>query len=330
MTQLLTPGKWRGLNATSGSSASFSILAFDQRGNYRAMLPADATFEQAAHIKAEVVGALAPHVTAVLLDPVYGLEAALAMPGSCGLLMAVEKTGYAGSAQERRVDFIPGWDVALIRRMGASAVKLLVYYHPDAGAVTDDVDAVVARIAAECRTHDIPLFVEPLSYSRDEAVKADSAEFAAQRPRIVIETARRLSRLGVDVLKMEFPVNLAYEPDEAAWRSACEALSEASAVPWTLLSAGVDFPAYLRQVVVACESGASGFVGGRAIWKEAITMPPAQRAAFLAEEGARRVDQLRQVVERTGRRWTDFYAARPYGENWHEAYRAGESVRAKG
>lgn len=320
--QVLTPGKWRGLKSTSSEGDTFSILAFDQRGNYRKMLPADADFATAARIKAEVVTALAPRVTAVLLDPIYGLEAALALPGSCGLLMAVEKTGYAGTPQERRVDFHPGWDVSTIRRMGASAVKLLVYYHPDAGQVTDDVEATVTRIADECRANDIPLFVEPLSYSIDENIKSESAEFAADRLRIVVETARRLSRLGVDVLKMEFPVNIAYEKDESVWRSACEALTEASAVPWTLLSAGVEFEAYARQVSVACESGASGFVGGRAIWREAITMTPEARRAFLADEGARRVDRLREIVERSARRWTDVYAPQPYGENWFESYSA--------
>jgi len=320
-----TPGKWRGLKATSGNDATFSILAFDQRGNYRAMLPPDADFATAARIKTEVVTGLAPHVTAVLLDPIYGLEAALALPGNCGLLMAVEKTGYAGTPQERRVDFHSGWEVSTIRRMGASAVKLLVYYHPFAGPVTDDVDATVLRIAAECQAHDIPLFVEPLSYSIDENVTSDSAEFAAERPRIVIETARRLSQLGIDALKMEFPVNIAYEADEGVWRKACEALTEASTTPWTLLSAGVDFEAYARQVTVACESGASGFVGGRAIWREAITMTPDARRDFLADTGARRVDHLREIVERSARRWTDVFAPTPYGENWYEAYSADQS-----
>ncbi|MBE2184024.1 MAG: tagatose 1,6-diphosphate aldolase [Anaerolineae bacterium] len=321
MRDMLTPGKWRGLKACSSDSYTFSILAFDQRGNYRIMLPEDATFAQASQIKAEVVSILAPQVTAVLLDPVYGLDAALAMPGGRGLLMALEKTGYAGSPQERRIDFIPGWDVGMIRAMGASAVKLLVYYHPDAGAITDEIDGTIMHVAAECRSQDIPLFVEPLSYSINAGVKADSAEFAADRPRIVRETAYRLSRLGVDVLKLEFPVNVAHDADESVWRSTCEAVSKASSVPWTLLSAGVNFDAYTRQVTVACKAGASGFVGGRAIWKEAIPLSPEARATFLNDEGARRVERLRKIVERDARPWTDFYAPPGNSENWHEIYR---------
>ena len=194
--------------------------------------------------------------------------------------------------------------------------------HPDAGVVTEEIDATIARVAGECHLYDMPLFVEPLSYSINADVKADSAEFAADRPRIVRETARRLSQLGIDVLKLEFPVNVAYEPDEKAWQTACEAVSEASAVPWTLLSAGVNFDAYVRQVTIACQSGASGLVGGRAIWKESIALTQQERAAFLMNEGVRRFDQLREIVESSARPWTDFYTPPVYGENWYEAYRS--------
>jgi tagatose 1,6-diphosphate aldolase len=321
--QFLTPGRWRGLKATSGGDrGTFSILAFDQRGNYRSMLPADADFGTAARIKTEVVSALANHVTAVLLDPVYGLDAALALPGNCGLLMAIEKTGYAGSSTERTIDFMPGWDVRTIKQIGASAAKLLVYYHPDAGKITDEVDATIRHIADVCHEQDLALFIEPLSYSIDDAVSTNSAEFAAERPRLVCETARRLSHLGADVLKLEFPTNIAFEPDENVWRRDCEAVSKASAVPWTLLSAGVDFPAFARQVEIACTSGASGFVGGRAIWKEAIPMTLDTRAEFLRDEGWRRLDHLGEIVERTARPWTDFYAPVAFGEDWYDAYAA--------
>lgn len=314
-----SPGKWRGLKATSSVAGGFSILAFDQRGNYRRMLAPDAPYELAVEIKREVVTTLAPHVTAVLLDPVYGLPAALELPGAAGLLMAIEKTGYAGDPTERRVDFMDGWTIGKIKQMGASAVKLLVYYHPQAQTAAE-VEQVVQSVAGECARYELPLFVEPLLYSPDDAVAENSAEFAAQRPALLLETVRRLGVPGVDVLKLEFPVDVRHEQDRSAWRRACEAVTEITPVPWALLSAGVDFDVFREQVAVACAAGASGFLGGRAIWKEAITLSPDERARFLNDTAAARLDALSAIVERDGRPWTDYFTPPPAPEAWYEDY----------
>lgn len=325
MKRTLTPGKWRGLTTTSSSTHTFSILAFDQRGNYVKMLPEGASYTQAADIKREVVAALSPHVTAVLLDPNYGLSAALASSGNSGLLMALEKTGYSGDPQARRVDFMDGWTVAKIKQMGASAVKLLVYYHPDAVAVAEAVEAVIDQVGEACIAHDLPLFVEPLVYSLDPTGSTDSATFAADMPRLVRETARRLSALRVDVLKLEFPVNVKYTPEENAWRAACEAISEVSTVPWALLSAGVAFEVFARQVEIACRAGASGFLGGRAIWTEAVAMTAADRQTFLTSTAVQRLETLRAITDQHGRAWTDIYAPIAADENWFTHYRPGQS-----
>jgi tagatose 1,6-diphosphate aldolase len=319
VTRTLTPGKWRGLKTTSNSDV-FSVLAFDQRGNYMRMLPEGTDLHQAAQIKLEVCSALSSHVTAVLLDPNYGLPAALEIRGSCGLLMALEKTGYSGDPLARQIDFMDGWTVEKIKGMGASAVKLLVYYNPDAEAAATEIERVIQQVAQDCEQYDIPLFVEPLVYSIDTAVPADSAEFAAQRPRLVTETARRLSSLSIDVLKLEFPIDVKYDGDTVHWLEACQAVSEVSTVPWVLLSAGVDFEVFLRQVEIACKGGASGFLGGRAIWKEVVTMSPEARAEFLSTSGASRVTALREVTEQFARPWTSYYVPVQFEENWFVQY----------
>lgn len=320
MTKTLSPGKWRGLKTTSTPDHRFAILAFDQRGSYRRMLPEGTSYEAAVQIKREVVVALAPHVSAVLLDAMYGLPSALDMAGSSGLLMALEKSGYSGDATCRRVDFIEGWTVGKIRRMGASAVKLLVYYHPASGALAEEIEDTVRGIAAECERHDLPLFLEPIAYSLDASVATASVEFARTRPEVVRETARRLSSTGADVLKLEFPVDAAFDGDEESWRAACEAVSEVCTVPWVLLSAGVDFETFERQAQVACRSGASGFLAGRAIWKEAVRMSPAERAAFLAGKARERVHRLREIVGQFARPWDNFYAPVAASDDWFTAY----------
>lgn len=323
MSTELSIGKWRGLKTTSGLNNTFSILAFDQRGSYRRMLPDDATYEDAVRIKHEVVTAIAPYATAVLLDPVYGLKSMQDMAGSSGLLMAVEKTGYSGEATARQIDFIDGWTVAKIKQVGASAVKLLAYYNPDAGAVAEQIEETVRQVAATCRQHDIALFVEPVSYSIDPNVPKSSPAFAAERPRIVRETIERLGQPGVDVLKVEFPVDAAFDTDQSKWREACDAITAVSHVPWALLSAGVDYETFVDQVDVACAAGASGFLCGRAVWKECITMTDDDRQTFLRETAIPRMKRLREIVELHARPWTDYYEASPAVEGWYKAYPEG-------
>lgn len=320
MSKMLSLGAWRGLKTTSSPTHRFSIVAFDQRGNYVAMLPQDAPFALAAQIKREVITALAPHTTAVLLDPVYSLEAIEVLPGGCGLLMAVEKTGYAGEPHARRIEFMDGWDVGKIKAMGASAVKLLAYYHPDAGEVAEDIERTVSDVAAQCCQYDLPLFLEPLAYSIDPDIPVKSEAFAAQRPAIVRETARRLGAAGATVLKLEFPVDAAYQTDESVWREACEAVSAACDVPWVLLSAGVEYDIFARQVTVACKAGASGYLGGRAVWRESVTATPETRAQFLQDVAVPRALALREIVETHARPWTDFYTPIPAVENWYKDY----------
>lgn len=317
----LEPGRLRGIKATSTSQHTFAILAFDQRNNYRQLLPPSATFEDAAAIKRDTAVALSEIASAVLLDPTYGLEAALHMSGHCGLLMALEESGYSGDSTYRRTEFDADWSVAKIKRMGASAVKLLIYYHPDSGPLADELDALVVRVREQCRAEDIPFYLEPLTYSLDAAVPRSSEAFARQRPRLVQETAARLSRLGPDILKLEFPVDVAFDTDPRSWAEACAAVSEASRVPWALLSAGVDFDVFEQQVRVACQNGASGFIGGRAIWKECVTMPPAERQRFLTEVAAERMRRLVTIANAEARPWTDFYEPMAVSEGWYRHYR---------
>ena len=83
---------------------------------------------------------------------------------------------------------------------------------------------------------------------------------SAEKRYVVVETARRLVIDGVDVLKAEFPLEAGRgaKADERDWGAACTELSQASTVPWILLSAGVSYETYLRQVTVWPWAGQSG------------------------------------------------------------------------
>lgn len=321
MPTILTPGRYRGLKSTSLAEADvFGIVAFDQRGSYRRMMPPETSYDQLAAVKREIIGALSRDASAILTDPTYGLSAAMRMSARAGLLLALEKSGYSGDSSYRVTELILGWTPEKIRKVGASAVKLMVYYHPGSGALADELEGLIRRVVDECHQWDLPVFLEPMSYSLDPAMRKESEAFAQGRAPVVIETARRLSRTGADVLKMEFPLDIQFNQNRDQWRAACKELSEASAVPWVLLSAGVDFEQFKPQAQAACECGASGFLAGRAIWKEAATMSTADRSVFLERTARNRLRQLLEIAAAEARPWTDFYRAPISSENWYESY----------
>lgn len=322
---MTTIGKIRRLQQCATPDGKFVMLALDHRNNLRRSLnPADpdsVTYEQMVAFKQQVVAELAPKATAVLLDPEFGAAQSIAsglMPGRVGLLVAVEATGYSDAPTARRSQVLPGWSVEKIARMGASGVKLLVYYHPEAGNAAEQ-EALVREVSDACRAHDIPFFLEPLSFSIDPAVKKVPT---AERQTVVVETARRLTPLGVDVLKAEFPLDVVAEPDEAVWAEACAELSAASVVPWVLLSAGVTFEQFERQTAIACQNGASGVLAGRAVWQEAAELTPPDRITFLRTTATERMQRLTSIISAFGRPWTGFYADLPerVGENWYKQY----------
>lgn len=324
-----TIGNIRGLSATSSTAGIFAILAFDHRQSFVKMIPAKkegiASYEKVVEVKSSVVRALAPHASGILLDPIYAAAQTIAngsMPGNIGLLVSVEKTGYVGDMNARITELLPGWNVEKIKRMGASAAKLLIYYHPFAGKLTEKQEALTSQVIEDCQKADIPIFVEAVNYSINPHWNKNSPNYARERPKIVAETAYRLGKLNPDVLKLEFPVDVNYEKDESQWQQACEAVSEASPVPWTLLSAGVNFEVFAHQVEIACRAGASGFIGGRAIWKEGISMPDQDREAWLLDVAVKRLNSLSEIAHLNARSWRSFYPdlEKTVKEGWYKDY----------
>ncbi len=303
----LSLGKLRGLQLCATARGVMAVLAIDHRDNLRRALnpadPAAVSGKTLVAFKRDVLSTLAPEASAVLLDPEYGLEPAVrarTLPRTAGLLLALERSGYSGESAARRSELLPGWDVARATQVGADAVKLLVYYHPDA-STAPEVEALVQQVGAASIASGSPFFLEILTYSTDPRRPHLSAD---ERHRVVVESARRLTLLpGVDVLKAEFPLDIAAVPDEAAWLAACQEMTAAAKVPWVLLSAGVDFDTYLRQVTAAARGGASGVAVGRAVWNEAVQLPPGERRNFLATTARERMARIAALCEALARPW---------------------------
>jgi tagatose 1,6-diphosphate aldolase len=325
----LTIGKRRGLASTATPEGLFTILAFDHRQSFEKMLGATPTisipFSKIVDAKLDVISQLAYHASAILLDPLYGAPQAIAndlLPAQTGLLVAVEETGYSGKPSARISSILPDWGVEKIKRMGADAVKLLIYYHPDAGQVTEGQECLVKEIVQACRLHDIALFLEVVSYSINPSIEKASKAFAKQKPELITRTTAKLSNLEADVLKLEFPVDVQHDKNEDHWYTACQAITKAAKCPWTLLSAGVDFSAFSKQVRVACMAGASGYIAGRTVWQEGISMNPDDRRKWLRLVAIKRLIELQQIALEHGRPLHVYYPRdtdHSY-QNWYLEY----------
>jgi tagatose 1,6-diphosphate aldolase len=323
----LTIGKFRGLQQISTERALFTMVALDHQESFRkginSTVPDSVPYRQVVDIKLDIIAALFPHSSALLTDLRYGVAQGIAagvLPGRTGLLVTLEQSPGHGPGETiaRKTTLVRGWNVAKIRRMGASAVKLLVYYHPQSKTAGLQ-ENLVSQVAADCKEHDIPLVLEVLTHPIEPSQAKESAEFAATRHWVVIESARQLCHLGADLYKAEFPADMKYESDVAKMLGWCQELTAAADIPWVVLSAAVSHEMFCRQVEISCKGGASGFLAGRSIWKEALSLQGDTRKQFLAGEATRRLNELNIITDQHARPWTEWYQA-TVSEGWYERY----------
>ncbi|HEL0247655.1 TPA: tagatose-bisphosphate aldolase [Streptococcus equi subsp. zooepidemicus] len=302
-----------------------SALAFDQRGALKRMMAAHQDTEpapwQIEALKALVSEELTPYASSILLDPEYGLPATKVRDERSGLLLAYEQTGYDTTTTSRLPDCLVDWSVKRLKEAGADAVKFLLYYDVDGDEyINQQKQAYIERIGSECQAEDIPFFLELLTY--DETITDNqSVAFAKLKAHKVNEAMKVFSaeRFGVDVLKVEVPVNMAYVEGFAegevvySKEEAMQAFRDqeaASHLPYIYLSAGVSASLFQETLVFAAEAGArfNGVLCGRATWSGAVAvyMSEGEAAArqWLRTEGFQNIDRLNQILERTASPWT--------------------------
>lgn len=313
----LTLGKLRGIQQIANQEGIFTILAMDHRGSLQRQLATDhsgaATYRDTTGFKQMMSRLLSPYASAILLDPEFGAAqsiAAGALSGHTGLLVSLEATGYEGEPTARKSGYLAGWTPEKVKRMGASAVKMLLYYNRRSHTAAEQ-EALVQQAVADCKAHDIPFLLEVITY--DVGAEEDKGT-------LVIESARRLAPLGADIYKAEFPGRLEQADDTLL--DNCRRLTDTLGnLPWVLLTAGVDWEAFRRQAKIAMRGGASGFLAGRAIWKECVAMPPAEREAFVRDIAVARFKELVAIAERDATPWTERYPVDyTVEEGWFHRY----------
>src|ERR671913_2024477 len=203
------------MKAVSDSRGVIAAAAMDQRGSLKKALAKEKGGEindkDMEEFKIHVTEVLTEHASAILLDPEWGLPASKKRAKDAGLLLAYEKTGYDKTGPGRLPDLLDEWSVKRLKEAGADCIKILLYYTPDDPKdVNDRKHAWVERIGDECRANDIPFFLEFVGY--EEGIDEKGLEFAKKKPEIVIGAMKEFTkdRYGVDVLKVEVPINMKF------------------------------------------------------------------------------------------------------------------------
>jgi tagatose 1,6-diphosphate aldolase len=331
----MTAGKLAGMKAVSDARGVIAAAAMDQRGSLQKALAKERGGSVGDHemeeFKTLVTEVLTKHASAILLDPEWGLPASKRRDRNAGLLLAYEKTGYDKTGPGRLPYLLDDWSVRRLKEAGADCIKILLYYTPDDPKdVNDQKHAWVERIGDECRSNDIPFFLELVGY--EEGLDEKGAEFARKKPGVVLGSMREFTndRYNVDVLKVEVPINMkfvegtkafggtkVYSKDEA--KDAFRRAADVATKPFIYLSAGVSNAEFTESLELAAQSGVpfSGVLCGRATWKDGIPVYAKQGAAafqqWLQSEGVKNINNVNDHLT-PARPWYAFYGARSADE----------------
>jgi tagatose 1,6-diphosphate aldolase len=327
----LSSGKRKGLAAVSNSHGVIGALAIDQRDALRRLFSAELNIEKSSvpreqleEFKSFVVRTLSPYATAVLLEPEYGLHAAVQRAPSSGLLMAYEVSGYESKIPGRLPRLLEHWSVRRLVDVGAHAIKVLLYYAlSEPPEILEHKRVWVERVGSECAGCDVPFFLEIVPYQG--GIDEKSPEFALRKAAILASAMQEFSRprYGVDVLKVGVPVTMAYVEGSSAFsgtvvHSRAEALelfrqaAAAAAKPFLFLSAGVSNRAFNEALALASEAGVHfcGALCGRATWKDGVGVYVRGGAnalqGWLETQGVQNMQSINESLQ----------AATPWSENY--------------
>jgi tagatose 1,6-diphosphate aldolase len=292
----LTTGELRGYQQICGKNGAIMVIACDQRGGIRKILAAKPEDEAGisdavlGETKADVVRYLASEAPCILLDPVCAVPNVVnegVLPRDVALLIGLDASGYdTDPAGHWRSRLVPGVDARKVRALGGTGGKIMVYLradHPDANGHNM---AIINQCIADFAREDLLLVVEFLTY---RLPNEDPADYKAKFPALIEGGTRLCLDAGAKILKLPYP----------GTPQSCAAITAmCGAVPWSVLSAGVDHETFLGQVEIAMANGAAGVIAGRALWKDCVFLDRGRQKEALRKTAVPRLKQIQAILER--------------------------------
>ena len=299
MTKMTTAER-RGYQQICDAQGLMMVIACDQRGSMRTLLSSDPavqatiSMDMLGDVKADVTTYLASAATAILLDPACAVPRIVddgTLPRDVGLIIGLDDSGFgtAPVGGYRLSKLVKGISARCVRELGGTGGKIMVYLRSDVPEANTHNIEILKSCIADFASEDLLLVVEFLTYQLDGE---DPAIYKSKTAELVEGGSRICLELGAKVLKIPFPGSA----------EACARITALSGdVPWAVLSAGVDHSTFLGQIEIAMANGASGVIGGRALWKDCISLDRRVTRDRLTTIAMPRLREIQAVLARHNR-----------------------------
>ncbi|MEM7302180.1 MAG: tagatose 1,6-diphosphate aldolase [Pseudomonadota bacterium] len=312
----LTPGKLWGMRRMADANGIFKMTAVDQRPPIKGPIAKhhgveEAPWDEVARFKSMLVETLQDQSTAMLLDPHYAVPKSIGvLSPTKGLIVTLEDSLFQETNEGRLSASIDDWSVAKIKRMGGDAVKVLVWYRPDASpSICRAQQDYAKHVGEECARYDIPYLFEILVYplASDAHQTKEYVELQGKRADDVLASVEEFAKpdYGIDVFKLESPVNAKDADGSQDVQDLFDEMGRLAGRPWVMLSAGAGKPEFRNILEHAFKAGASGFLAGRAIWLDAFNKYPDWSAiqAELSSDGRDYMSDISALADETASSW---------------------------
>ena len=280
-------GKYVHMKRLCSPEGHFNMLALDQRppifNIIEKIKKRKFKYSEVVECKKIISSSLTQFSTATLIDPYFSIPNILNTVKNKGLIITLEDHKFKEISKGRLSKRIDKWSVEKIKKIGGDAVKVLVWYRPDANSNSiQHQKKFVEIIGKECEKFDIPFLLELLvfPFKNDPNHTSKYQEHNLKKTDHVIESVYEFSKnkYKVDIFKVECPVH-SYDLDHKniskKTKQAFRDLSIATnKKPWVMLSAGMIKNTFFKCLNLAYSNQASGYLAGRSIWKEAFDHYP--------------------------------------------------------
>ncbi len=321
----LSPGKNLGIRRISDENGIFKMTAADQRPPIinpikKFVSNENQIWNEVSKFKKLLVEKLQDKSSAMLLDPHYAIPASMdVLKPNKGLIVTLEDSNFKENNLGRISKNIDNWSVSKIKRMGGDAVKVLVWFRPDADeSILNHQKEYIQRIGEECKKYDILFLLELLVYplQKDEGYSKDYIEMKNKKIENVFKSVEEFSKslYEVDIFKLESPINadkITLDDDNLM---AFKELNRLCSRPWVMLSAGAGKKEFKIILKHAFKAGASGFLAGRTIWLEAFQNYPSWKRIIknLEIESLEYLSEIGELAKKESHPW---FKKSIYGKN---------------